>query len=127
VSKTHHLFTLRIRLGKAPTVIIHAFEAPYYQYSATGHTRIDVEVRQGGKTIFSLGDTYCAVPRGTSLDGIEAKALVLSLVAMRPGDTDPSYFDSYTPEQLAWAKEYGDFLNCEKERRYCDENGEVER
>jgi hypothetical protein len=72
VSKTHHLFTLRIRLGKAPTVIIHAFEAPYYQYSATGHTRIDVEVRQGGKTIFLLGDTYCAVPRGTSLDGIEA-------------------------------------------------------
>lgn len=119
-----HLFTLRVRVRTdRPTIVIHAFDGNHV--GEYGHSRIDVEVRMGGKTIFARGDTYCAVPAGTTLDGIKAKDLVMSLVAMMPGDTDDEYFASYTPEQLAFAEEYGDFLDCERQLRYCDENGEV--
>lgn len=60
------------------------------------------------------------MPAGTCLDGIEAKEGVLSLVAMKPGDTDEEYFADYTEEQLAFAKEYGEALSCEREARYCN-------
>jgi hypothetical protein len=107
-----HLFTLRVKVRTDRlTIVIHAFDANVTD--STGHSRIDVEVRIGGKTIFPRGATWCGMPRGTTLDGIEAKELVLSLVAMRPGDTDDDYFDNYTPEQLAFAVEYGEALGCE--------------
>jgi hypothetical protein len=44
---------------------------------------------------------------------------------MRPGDTDDDYFDSYTPEQLAFVEEYGEALGYVRQSRYCDENGNV--
>lgn len=31
---------------------------------------------------------------------------VLFMATLQPGDTDPEYFDDYTPEQLAWANSY---------------------
>jgi hypothetical protein len=120
-----HLFTLRVRVRTdRPTIIIHAFDGNHVDLR-TGHTRIDVEVRMGGKTIFPRGATYCAVPSGTTTDGTYAKELVLSLVALKPGDTDADYFADYTPEQLAFAEEYGEGLSCEAQFRYCDENGAV--
>lgn len=119
-----HLFTLRVKVRTdRPTIIIHAFDAN--MTDSTGHSRIDVEVRMGGKVVFPRGATYCGMSRGTCLDGIAAKEAVLALVAMRPGDTDDDYFDSYTPEQLAFAGEYGEDLECEREYRYCDEDGNV--
>src|ERR1700678_2705124 len=102
--KTHdpkYLFTLRLRVAMgAPLVIVDAFDGGPEAYPGTHH-RIDVEVRQGGKVIFPRGATWCAVNGWTSIDGIQAKELVLSLVSMKPGDTDSDYFASYTPEQLA--------------------------
>jgi len=123
---TDHLFTLRIDVGRGPLVIIRAFDAPY-EYSPTGHSRIDVEVTHGGRVIFPRGATWCGVPRGTTTDGIEARELVLSLVAMKPGDTDQDYFASYTPEQLAWTEEYGEAIDRERQSRYCDGNGNVRK
>ena len=121
-----HLFTLRVRVGRGePFVIIRAFKAPY-TYSPTGHTRIDVEVRHGGRAVFRRGDTWCAVPCGTTTDGIAAKELVMALVAMKPGDTDSDYFAGYSAEQLAWAEKYGEAIDSERYYWYCDpDTGEV--
>lgn len=93
------------------------------------HMRIDVEVRHKGKVVFPKGATYCGLPRmhSWSRTGNHAKELVMSLVAMKPGDTDPDYFNEYTEEQLAWVKAYGEYLSMEREARYCDENGNVRR
>lgn len=129
------LFTLRVRVApydwttknSTPSmVVVRAFETPY-TYSASGHTRIDVEVRHNGRIVFPVGATWCAVPAGCTTDGIRAKELVLATIAMRPGDTDSEYFASYTPEQLAFSERYGEELSCERERRYCDENGNVRK
>lgn len=143
------LFTLRIKAGpsyaalkrneiKNGMIIIHAYEGkgdsmrPY-------HNRIDVEVRQGGRIIFPKGQLYCGLPSQYSTDGIHAKELVLSLVAMKPGDTDGEYFaDSslargsararpspYTDAQLAFARTYGEELDLIRQMRYCDDSGNV--
>lgn len=118
-----HLFTLRV-MTRNGQIIIKAYDgnAPM---SATHH-RIEVEVRQAGNTIFERGQLYCGLPTHRCIDSLEAKELVLSLVAMQPGDTDSDYFVEYTSDQLDWAGTYGDLLTCEREVRYCDpETGAV--
>lgn len=133
-----HLFTLYVALtnkehGNA-RLAVRAYDANHTSPD-TGHRRIDVEVtlyetingRRERRVIFRRGDTYCGVPRGTTLDGNEARELVLSLVGMKPGDTDAEYFENYTEEQIAFAERYGDYISCERERRYCAEDGTVRR
>lgn len=121
-----YLFTLRVkpfRVGE--TITIRAFDAN--RTDSTGHSRIDVEVREGSSVIFPRGALYCGVPCGTTVDGVDARELVLSLVAMKPGDTDSEYFADYTEEQLAFAHEYGEVLDLARYDRYCDETGAVKR
>jgi hypothetical protein len=117
------LFTLRFDLSTGP-VTITAWDAQHSD-PESGHQRIDAELRQKGKLVFARGATYCAVPRGAKLADSESRELVGSLFAMKPGDTDDEYFDSYTPEQLAWAKANGEELGCEVQARFCDDNGNV--
>lgn len=38
---------------------------------------------------------------------------VLDWFSIQPGDTDAEYFDGYTPEQLAFAENYGEELSME--------------
>jgi len=120
-----YLFTLRVPIfynGKTSTVVVHAFEGGC---QAPNHTRIDVEVRMNGKVIFPRGATWCGIPGNHSVDGIHAKELVLSLIAMKPGDTDPDYFKDYTEDQLEFVERYGEELNMARLDRYCDpETGE---
>ena len=114
------LFALRVSVRRdEPPVMIYAFDANHTD-PRTGHHRIDVEVRHAGRVIFPRGATWCAVNRWTSIDGIDAKELVLSLVAMKPGDTDDECFAHYTADQLAFAEQYGEELSSEREFRYCD-------
>lgn len=127
--ESERLFTLRLPTGRRgePCIMVHAYDANLTD-PRTGHQRIDIEVRQGGRTIFARSELCCAVNRWTSIDGTEAKELVLSTVAMKPGDADREYFASYTPEQLNWAVANGEFVDMVKQDRYCDpETGEVRR
>lgn len=94
-------------------------------WDSAGRIKLTCEVKYGSEVIFPAGQLTCAL-HGAS-DGIAAKELVMSLVAMRPGDTDADYFAGYTPEQLAWATEHGESLGMERERRYCDEDGNVRK
>jgi hypothetical protein len=117
------LFVLHFHLSTGP-VTITAWDGERTD-SEYGHRRIDAELSQNGHVVFPRGATYCAVPSGTALDKSDARELVGSLFAMRPGDTDDDYFDSYTPEQLAWAEANGEWLGCEVQARFCDDNGNV--
>lgn len=116
------LFELRLRLGDKLCRIF-AFDAKHTDL--LGHSRIDVEVWLGTAIIFSRGEIYCAVNAWTAIDGNAAKELVLSLVAMKPGDTDDEFFDAYTDEQLAFVKSYGEEISFVRECRYCDEDGNL--
>ncbi len=117
-------FTLRLQLYMKEhdprLVIVKAFDD--VGWDEAGRCKLDIEVRHGGKVIFPRGVLYCAGHFAS--DSIQAKELVLSTVAMKPGDTENDYFDGYSPEQLAWAKEHGESVAMVKLDRYCDESGE---
>lgn len=123
----NYLFTLNIPVSDGG-VIVHAFEAGNM---GPNHTKINVEVgfRATGsdqeKVIFARGDTWCGIPSIHSIDGAHARELVGNLIAMKPGDTDSEYFESYTSEQLEFAKRYGEEISLEIMATYCDENGNV--
>ena len=120
------LFALRIPLTNCAhgnvLLAVTAYDANH-EDPRTGHRRIDVRAvlhendprcplrARVRRVIFKRGDTYCAVPRGTTLDGDDAKELVCSLLGMKPGDTDSEYFEHYTPEQLAFAEQYGETVD----------------
>lgn len=114
-------FTLRIRLchGDSRLVVIRAWDNA--GWDSAGRIKLNVEVRHGGKVIFPKGQLHCAL-HGTS-DGTAARELVMSLVAMQPGDAEEDYFADYTPDQLDWVTRYGGALGCERESRYCDVEG----
>jgi hypothetical protein len=61
-----------------------------------------------GQLIFS-GHEFLAPP-GIAENRNVALSEILGFLSLKPGDTDEDYFDNYTPEQLAFAEEYGDEL-----------------
>lgn len=116
------LFTLRIKTREG-MIVINAYDAN--NVGSYGHSRVDIEVKQNGKVIFKRGDLYVGIPSGHSIDDGYVKEAVLSCVAMKPGDTDREYFDSYSQEQLDWANQYGEDLDMIRMDRYCDRDGNL--
>lgn len=116
-------FTLRVQLYRKEhdprLIIIRAYDD--LGWDSAGRVKLTCEVSHGGKIIFPRGQLYCAV-HGSS-DGIAAKELVMSMVAMHPsagGGEGSDYYADYSPEQLAWAETYGEDLDVERSYRYCD-------
>lgn len=120
-------FALRVQpLTNMRPIMIYAFDDLVPSWDGAGRVRLTVEVRHEGKTIFPKGQLTCAL-HGSS-DGIKARELVMSLVAMAPHDGSGvglDYFHDYTLAQAAWANEWYEILSCEREARYCDDNGNV--
>lgn len=118
-------FTLRIRLyirtHDSRIITITAYDD--LPSDSAGRVRLTCEVKHGSEVIFERGKLTCGLHKAS--DSIEAKELVMGLVAMRPGDTDRDYFAGYTAAQRAWVIQHGEELSAERERRYCDENGHV--
>lgn len=109
------VFTLRVALGFGRYLTIRAYEGPVQ--SPYGHTTLYCEGRVAGCVLFQRDAFYVGIPAGQSIDGDLAKELVLSLFAMKPGDTDNEFFSHYTEEQLAFVEEHGEWLSlCASER-----------
>lgn len=128
MSDPNKSFTLRVQLNLRSVdyqlITIHAYDD--LGWDDAGRVRLTCEVRHRGVTIFPRGQLTCAL-HGTS-DGIKAKELVMSLVAMHPsagGGEGADYYADYTPAQLAWVETYGEALDSEREIRYCDDTGSV--
>jgi hypothetical protein len=77
--------------------------------------------------VFKRGQLYCGIPNCKSIDGIAAKENVMSLVGMKPSDTDSSYFEDYSQDQIDFARSVGEEISCVREMRYCDRNGNVKK
>lgn len=66
---------------------------------------VGYKLRHDGVTVFE-GEDFRPSPLH-SIDGDETAGALLSFLSLQPGDTDPDYFDSYTPAQLEWARRNG--------------------
>ncbi len=113
------LFTLRVPLSDGSMAVIRAWEGPW---DAPNHTRLYCELKRGGKVIFPRGDRFTVGLAGQhSIDGDSAKALVLSLFELRPGDTDSEFFEGETAEQLAFRESHGETLTIARVSRYGED------
>lgn len=116
-------FRLRVSLSGHKRLLVTVWDDAGFQ--APNHRRLDVEallISEGGKreVIFAKGDTYCAVTQQDTTDGAAAHHLVLSLLAMKPGDTDRDYFANYSERQLDFATRYGEEIGIIADDRYGD-------
>jgi hypothetical protein len=67
------------------------------------------ELRDNGTVIFEGEDFACSPCH--AIDSDKCVASLLSFLSLRPGDTDPEYFESYTPEQMAWCRSRAEELS----------------
>ena len=119
------VFTLRVVLGRDASgrderCLIRVYEGP--ETSAVGrgttHTTLYCELQHAGRVLFPREQFTVGIPHGDCLDSDYAKAAVLSLFALKPGDTDEDFFEHYTPEQLDFCERYGEALSLEALNRY---------
>lgn len=117
------VFTLRVRLPVKGSVYIRAYEGPVC--SRYGHTRLFCELSSFNPAgmglwtkLFPRSDFYVGIPSHQCIDSDDAKECVLSLFALKPGDTDDEFFEHYTPEQLAFVEENGEWLSYVAGERY---------
>lgn len=73
-----------------------------------GRSRLAFQFFYGEALIFE-GDDFCPSPLH-SIDSNNTVASLLAFLSLRPGDTDPDYFQDYTPAQLSFALSYGEEL-----------------
>jgi hypothetical protein len=115
------LFSLRYTMPEdGSKVVITAYDTNQTYYPHGPQHKLHATLTHNKKVIWKLGDTYCGVSPMHSIDGEDAKALVTSLFAMRPGDTDAEYFEHYTQEQLDFADKYGEDLAMLSYHRFGD-------
>jgi hypothetical protein len=80
-----------------------------YRTDRYGKSILAYEFKDGRKVIFSGEDYHCAPSHAIDSDACVAD--LLSFLSLRPGDTDPEYFDGYTPEQTAWMESRAEELS----------------
>ena len=73
-----------------------------------GQTKLAYRFFDGGQLIFE-GEDFAGSPLHAD-DSDATLASLLGFLSLRPGDTDAEYFDSYTPERLAWCEERAEDL-----------------
>lgn len=77
-----------------------------------GKCILGYELRTPSGVLFCAEDFGCSPMH--SVDSDECIAALLSFLVLRPGDTDAEYFESYTAEQLEWARSSAyDQLACD--------------
>ncbi|MDH2426461.1 hypothetical protein [Sphaerisporangium sp. TRM90804] len=79
--------------------------------TADQRLRWNYRLSRKGRTIFGGSDIRSGVgARLTTEELISAARTVLSYLTLRPGGTDPCYFDGYTRAQLNWRDSYAEEL-----------------
>ena len=76
-----------------------------------GQTRLAYRFSDSDRLVFG-GTDFAGSPLHAD-DSDQTVAALLSFLSLRPGDTDPEHFASYTPEQLDWAQANGEELALE--------------
>lgn len=78
-------------------------------FDRRGVEYVAYELYHEGELIFE-GDDYSPSPLHEPA-GDYSVAGLLSFLSLKPGDTDPEWFDTYTPAQLAWAEAHAEHLS----------------
>jgi hypothetical protein len=84
-----------------------------YQSDGSGYmakTRLGYQLMASDTGVIFRGEDFSASPCH-AIDSEECVRALLGFLSLRPGDTDDSYFEEYTPEQMAFAQAHGEMLS----------------
>ena len=70
-------------------------------------------------TVLFEGEDFGCSPMH-AIDSDETLAGIMGFLTLRPGDTDPEYFEGYTEAQLDYCSQHAEALACEVSRRFGD-------
>lgn len=106
------------RKGMGPTFTLRMWDDGTRDERGVTTIRYRLSMSENGKrtVLFEAAD-YHGSPCCAD-DSNENVAGLMSFLTLRPGDTDPEYFESYTPEQLAYANSHAETLSCECLNRF---------
>jgi hypothetical protein len=93
-----------------------------YRLSIHEHTNSAGKPIKRARTsiLFEGEDMYCSPMH--SIDSDQTVLGLMSFLTLRPGDTDSEYFEPYTPNQMAFAEGYAEYLSAEVMFRFDKEN-----
>lgn len=94
------------RLDDEHTIHVNVHSYPFSGSPDGGRTTWHYVLEHNGNVIFE-GTDYSTWPVTYG----DAARGVLGFLTLRPGDTDAEFFDSYTPEQIAWRDEHAEDLS----------------
>src|SRR4051812_40567617 len=87
------------------------FKLDLYDTYQTRHGKdiLAYQFFHNGELIFEGDDFGCSPLH--AIDSDAAVGGLLAFLSLKPGDTDPEYFESYTPKQMAFALAHGEDLS----------------
>lgn len=85
---------------------------------SNGRPLLQYRLCMDGKPLFQ-GSDYSPSPL-TCIDSDESLFELLVFLTLRPGDTDPEYFENYTPDQMAFCDAHAEALQMEAIHRFGD-------
>jgi hypothetical protein len=94
----------RVRFDGYELVLWDTGRVDEYRKSVLGYRLI----HPAGWVLFE-GEDYCCSPC-FAIDSDSSVRSLLTFLTLRPGDTDPDYFDRYSVYQLAWAENEAEAL-----------------
>ena len=104
------------RRGHGPRFALTLWEAPSNgsHRAMVGYRLRMVEDGRASWTLFQGEDFGCSPLHASDSDG--AVEAIMGFLTLRPGDTDPEYFEGYTAEQREYCAHHAEALACEV---YC--------
>lgn len=126
--RTERVRTIRFECyskGNGPRFTLSLYDVDGPGTDEAGRYHVGYTLAQGREVIFD-SDTNGTCRVHAAIDSDAAAECVMSFLTLRPGDTDPDYFDSYTPEQFSFCEQHAETLGHEAMARFCcDECGVV--
>lgn len=100
--------------GKGPVFSLTTYDTG--RLDNRGCTLIGYSFRQDGKVLFK-GEDY-STGMGSCDDDNASIAGLMGFLTLRPGDTDPEYFEKYTDAQIAFCENHAETLSAEVSFRF---------
>lgn len=91
ITKTHRGFKMALYLNPDDSFMA---DRPSYDYAVTTPTGVKF-----------IGTQFRPAPSDLK-NKVKILDSLLVWITLKPGDTDKEYFDSYTPEQMAWSQSF---------------------
>lgn len=89
-----------IRLWRADRFVLKLWDT--HSVDRYGKSILAYKFFDDGRLIFKGEDFHCSPLH--AIDSDETVAGLIAFLSLKPGDTDPEWFDRYTPAQLAWCR-----------------------